>query len=147
MKFIETKWVLLFLASVNIACAQSYHAIAIGIKDKVCQSGKVQSTFQEDEFYFVQTGSEGERRGDTAIRARKSLNDMHRYDETKIRIVSGVGLKYALIEYNKKVSGWNCTLKKYAVGFGDTPHEAVLDAVRKKNLDDKASKHTLVKTN
>ena len=44
-----------------------------------------------------------------------------------------------VLKNSKKISGYDCNVRKYAVGFGNTFEEANKAAERNKNLEDKNS--------
>ncbi|WBV60836.1 hypothetical protein PFY12_01645 [Chryseobacterium camelliae] len=52
----------------------------------------------------------------------------------------------AVISYYKEISGWNCSVKRFAVGFGDTQQEAYDAAERNKNNDAKTPSYKVEKT-
>lgn len=66
--------------------------------------------------------------------------------ESEVIIASGYKPYAVIISYSKKIAGWNCSKKMYAVGFGDSESAAELNASEKKNMDTRVGSYTLVKS-
>ncbi len=127
---------------------QSYPLIMVGkaFKDKKCTSGSATSTFSDGAGYIISfdcaspfdyTGQQNKLKTDVATKySVTSTNTSITTSSTKSTVV--------IIKYDKPISGWNCTVARYAVGFGNGLVEAQADAVKNKELDHKSSTWTFV---
>jgi hypothetical protein len=95
-------------------------------KGKLCTSGSVSSTFTEDAGYIILTDCvapfnyttmQNTLKADLVSQFDVTNSNTAIYTATNKTVVT-------IISYNKPISGWNCTVLKFAYGFGNNSAEA-----------------------
>lgn len=128
--------VLMVIAGFNTAKEQTCGAMVVGIawKKTSCTSSTVSNTFSYAAGYRAAYSAERNYATlTTQVKAGiKEDYDVDGWDVTTYSSSKPVG---CVITYDKPMSGWNCSVSKAAVGFGNTATEAEADAVRLKKLD------------
>jgi len=139
---------LIFLIVNKTATCQTTPLIMVGkaFKDKKCTSGSVTSSFSDCVGYIISidcakpfdyTGQQNKLKTEVATKyGVTSTNTSITTSSTKSTVV--------VLKYNKPISAWNCTVARFAVGFGNSFAEAQADAVENKELDHKSSSWTFV---
>ena len=121
--------------------------VGIAYKDYTCNGGSVSSTFSNAAGYRYMTS--GNTRDYNTLNADIHDNLTQNYQITRNNVSissSSTSSVCVIIEYDKEISGWNCSLNRYAVGYGNSVQDAEAHAVRQKNSDSRSSSYNVVKT-
>jgi len=111
--------------------------VGIGYGQKKCGS----SSFSEAISYEYYRDCFGGNYSDITNRIKKQLYDSYGVDESNVSIKSSTKSYAVIVSYNKEIPGWGCSVKRYAVGFGNNYDEALQDAVSVKKADDAGSRY------
>lgn len=74
-----------------------------------------------------------------AKRIKTNLYNSYGVDEQNVSIKSSTQPFAVIISYKKEIAGWGCSVKRFAVGFGNSLDAAQQDAMSNKNNDDAGS--------
>jgi hypothetical protein len=117
----------------KIAINECKIMIGIGYKQTKCNGDNGLSVSEAIDYFG--TANSFSNYGEMKNTIRATLLQFNRINENDI-IFSSSSKPYAVvISYAKRISGWNCTIKRMAVGFGNSLAEAEEDAEIKKNND------------
>ncbi|MEA5402988.1 hypothetical protein VB776_08685 [Arcicella sp. DC2W] len=119
--------------------------IGVAYTKKKCTSGSVSSTFSEVAGYSYYT-SEGNDYNSLSTRIQSELAEHYGISRTDVSIKSSRSPFAVIIQYDKEIAGWKCSVVKYAVGFGDDEDQAEANAVKMKNYDSSRSVYSKIKT-
>ncbi|MFD2730953.1 hypothetical protein ACFSSE_04485 [Pedobacter alpinus] len=72
-----------------------------------------------------------------------TLNTWYGVDKSNMSFSSSSKSNGVIISYFKKVSGYACSLKKYAVGYGNNYSEALESAIKSKEITDRESSYRI----
>lgn len=106
--------------------------VGVASKDFACKRGGEAVTFPTVVGYQGMYHSNTDNYYNTANYVKSVLRDKFAVPDKNISIYSSEKSKCVLIQYQLDNKEWQCTLCKFAVGFGNNEEEALADAVAQK---------------
>ena len=122
--------------------------VGLATKYTKCTSGGVTNSFSESIGYQYQAKASPDRYDYTQVssKIKYDLASYYNIPERDVTIKTSSSSVAVIISYEKDIAGWNCSVTKYAVGFGDSEDEAEAEAVNQKKYDYARSSYNVVKT-
>ncbi len=114
--------------------------VGVAYGQKKCSSG----SFSEAIAYEFSKDCFDGNYSDMAKRIKSNLYNSYSVGDQNISIKSSSMPFAVIISYQKEIAGWGCSVKRYAVGFGDTMDEAQQNAILNKKTEDASSSYQFV---
>lgn len=127
--------VLTSLTTVNTVSSSNNCLIVVGIasKDFRCKKGDDAVAYPTHAGYQAMYNNNSDNYYNTANYIKTLLRDKYHVQDKNITMFSSDKATCVIIQYQQEIKGWNCTVFKCAVGFGENKDVALANAVSQKN--------------
>lgn len=123
------------LASITAFKTKNNCLIVVGIasKDFKCKKGDDAVSFPSHVGYQALYQNNDDNYYNTANYVKALLREKYNVPDKNIIMYSSDKATCVVISYHQKIKGWQCTVAKCAIGFGENKDEALTDAIAQKN--------------